>query len=87
MLFVFALLGLDLADAARRGPSEAAAAQATGYVCERGTPPWRDSDVLSELDSFFDAYKEQHALFSSPRRDPKNGLNYGGNGMFHSLAL
>ena len=60
---------------------------ARGYVCATGTPPWRDTDMISELDAFLEAYKEQRAVFGSARKDPKGGVNFGGNGMYHSLAL
>ena len=64
-----------------------AAMEPRGYVCRVGTP-WRDDEVLTELDSFLAAYAEQRELFGPrARRDPKGGVNYGGNGMFHSFAL
>ena len=60
---------------------------ARGYVCQAGVPRWRDSDMILELDAFLEAYKEQRVRFGGARKDPKGGVNFGGNGMYHSLAL
>lgn len=56
-----------------------------GYVCENGAPSWHDAELLSELDSFLAAYKEERVIFGSST-DTEAGVNVGGNGVGHHVC-